>query len=62
MTAKLHIVHEEADEVVYWMEVAVDAGMLPKELVAPLMDEANQITAMIVSSLKTLRGESPNRP
>lgn len=55
MIAKLQIVHEESDESIYWLEIAIGASMLSASDVAVLMDEGNQITAMIVSSLKTLK-------
>jgi four helix bundle protein len=53
--AKLGIVLEEADESVYWIEVVMESGMLPAPKVAPLLDEANQITAIMVASLRTAR-------
>ena len=54
--AKLGIVIEEADECCYWLELIVEASLLSKELVAPLLDEANQITAIMVASRKTAQG------
>jgi len=53
--AKLGIVEEEADESVYWMEPLVDSGVLPAERVAALMKEADELIAMTVASIKTLR-------
>ena len=51
--AKLGIVIEEADESSYWMELIVDGELLPAAKVESLMDEANQITAIMVSSRKS---------
>lgn len=51
--AKLGIVIEEADECCYWMELIIEAGLLEKSLVDSLLDEANQITAIMVASRKT---------
>jgi len=48
-------VEEEADESVYWMELLVDSGVLPAERVAALKKEADELIAMTVASIKTLR-------
>jgi len=53
--AKLGIVEEEADESIYWMELLVEGGVVPKERVRALIKEANEILAMTVASIKTLR-------
>lgn len=54
--AKMGIVEEEADESIYWVELLVDAGVVNSNAVAELLDEANQITAIVVSSIRTARG------
>ena len=54
--SKLAIVEEEADESVYWMELLVEADIIPKSRVTDLMRETNEIVAMTVASIKTLRG------
>ncbi len=56
--AKLSLVEEEADETLYWMELIVEAGLLPPDKLNPLMSEANEILAMTVASIKTLRNKS----
>lgn len=55
--SKLSIVIEEADESCYWLELIIEGELLPKEKVEPLLDEANQITAIMVASRKTAKGE-----
>jgi four helix bundle protein len=55
--AKLSIVIEEADECCYWMELIIQGDLLPEEKVASLLDEANQITAIMVASRKTAKKE-----
>ena len=52
---KLSIVEEEADESIYWMELLVDSDLVKASLVTNLMDEASQVLAIIVSSIKTLK-------
>ena len=53
--SKLAIVEEEADESVYWMELLVEAHIIPESRVSELMRETNEIVAMTVASNKTLR-------
>ena len=50
---KLAIVEEEADESIYWMELLVDAGIVPETLLSNLLDEAEQILSIIISPIKT---------
>jgi four helix bundle protein len=54
--AKLGIVEEEADECLYWLELLVESETVPESLLAPLMTEANEIVAMVVSSIRTAKG------
>jgi four helix bundle protein len=53
--SKLAIVEEEADESVYWMELLIEAHIIPESRVIELMRETNEIVAMTVASIKTLR-------
>jgi four helix bundle protein len=53
--SKMGIVEEEADESIYWMELLVLSGLIQKSDITDLLDEANQILAMTVSSIKTAR-------
>lgn len=53
--AKLGIVEEEADETIYWLELVIDAGIMPSAQVAPLLKEANELLAITVASKKTAR-------
>jgi four helix bundle protein len=61
MIAKLDIVLEEADETLFWEEILVESGLVPEARLADLINETRQITAMTVTSLKTLRARS-HRP
>lgn len=51
--AKLGIVIEEADESGYWMELIIEGELLPANRVEELLDESNQITAIMVASRKS---------
>ena len=53
--AKLGIVEEEADESAYWLELIIESEMLKKTQVTPLLTEADEITAIISVSRKTVR-------
>lgn len=55
MIAKLGTVEEEADETLYWLELIVEAGLMPENRLADFIKETNEILAMTVSSIKTIR-------
>ena len=55
MIAKLAIVEEEADESIYWIELLIEAEVVPANRLSALLDELNQIVALTVASQKTLR-------
>ena len=53
--SKLSIVLEEADESYFWLEFIIDEELLKAERVKPLLKEADELTAIFVSSRKTAR-------
>jgi len=54
--AKLGIVLEEADESLYWLEIIAESKILKKtERLNPLIQEATELTAILVSSIKTAK-------
>ena len=53
--AKLGVVEEEADETSYWIELLREARLFPTEKLERLAAESNEILAMTVASIKTLR-------
>jgi len=55
--AKLGIVVEEADECGYWLELIIEGQLLAANLVEPLLQEANELTAIMVASRKTAKGD-----
>lgn len=59
--AKLGIVEEEADEALYWLELLLDARLLSQEHVSGLRREADELVAMTVASIKTLRSREAGR-
>jgi four helix bundle protein len=59
MINKMKIVEEESDETQYWLELLVEAGLAPKDQIASLHKETDEILAMTVASIKTLRNRKP---
>ncbi len=56
--SKMGIVEEETDETMYWMELLIEAKLVQQNDISNLLEEANQILAMTVSSIKTARRKS----
>jgi four helix bundle protein len=59
---KLAIVEEEADESLYWLELLVESDIISENKLSPLMSDINEIVAMTVSSIKTLREKNVINP
>jgi four helix bundle protein len=53
--SKLAIVEEEAGESLYLIELLIDSGTISANHASSLINEGNQIVAMTVASIKTLR-------
>jgi four helix bundle protein len=58
MINKLKTVEEESDETIYWLELLVGAGITSSAQTADLLRETNEILAMTVASIKTLRSRA----
>jgi len=52
--AKMNIVLEEADETLFWLEIIREKMWLAKQDLEIALKEANELTAIFVSSLKTV--------
>ena len=52
---KLKMVEEEADESLFWMELLVEGELMTNQQVAPLMQEGDELVAIVVSAIKTSR-------
>ncbi len=55
--AKLSIVHEEADEALFWLEMIEETRLVTPTKLAALKREADEITAIFVASLKTAKSQ-----
>jgi four helix bundle protein len=53
--SKIGIAVEEADESLYWLEIFHESGLIPKEEMALLMQEGNEIIAILTATIKTAR-------
>ena len=51
--AKLGNVIEEADESAYWLELIIETKLLKTDLVAALLREAEELTAIMTTSRKS---------
>jgi len=52
---KIGVVLEEADETAFWLELIIEARLLPEKQVAALLKEANELTAIFAASHKTTK-------
>jgi four helix bundle protein len=55
MVSKLEVALQELDESVYWMELLVEAGIVPLARLDALMKEADELLAMTVSAVRTIK-------
>jgi len=53
--SKLGIVEEETDETLFWLELTIEAKLIPTKNLESLMQEAEEILKITVASLKTAR-------
>ena len=51
--SKLGIALEEADESAFWMELIIESELLKRNLVEPLLQEADELTAILAASRKS---------
>lgn len=53
--SKISIVEEEADESLYWLELAVESKLANQETILNLAKEANELTAIFSASRNTAK-------
>jgi len=51
--AKMAIAAKEARETHYWVRLLIASEMMDQDLLSPLLDEANQIVAILTAIIKT---------
>ena len=53
--AKMGIVEEEGDESAFWLELLLEAGLVNSAAASELRDEAKQLVAITIASIRTAR-------
>lgn len=56
--SKFGTVLEEADESAFWIELLMDAGKVKAERARSLLQEANELVAISITSINTARKNS----
>jgi four helix bundle protein len=56
--SKLHIVLEEADESAFWLEIIIESNLIKASKIQPLLNEANELTAIFAKSFQTVKNNS----
>ena len=51
--SKLKIIEGEADETLYWLQLLVNSGIMKQSKLQALIDEANELVAILTASTKT---------
>ena len=54
-TAKLGICLQELEETAYWLELLIEVDHFKKELIHSLLNETNELMAIFVSSINTVK-------
>lgn len=52
---KLKMVEEEADETLYWLSIIEECECVKPEKLVNLKEECNELTSIVVASLKTAK-------
>ena len=60
--SKMNIVLEEADETLFWLEIIKEKLWISKTELDTIWKEGNELTAIFVSSLKTVNNKINNKP
>jgi len=55
MISKTEGALQELEETIYWLELLAAAGIVKAERLSELFEEANELTAILVTSVKTLK-------
>ena len=52
---------QELEETVYWLELLGDTGIVKSDRMKELLEEANELIAILVTSAKTLKNQGETR-
>jgi four helix bundle protein len=53
--SNLEICLREGDETIYWLELLAEAGIVPAERLSDLLDECNQLVAIMTATVRTTK-------
>ena len=56
--SKVSIALKEARETHYWLRLLIAADIISKKQLSPLLDEANQLVAILTTIVKKVRGKN----
>jgi len=59
--SKLETALQEVDETSYWLELLVDAEIVSQDRLRSLSVEANELTAILVTSVKKIKARRPRK-
>jgi four helix bundle protein len=54
--AKIGVVSAEADETILWLELLIEAGLVPEKQLAAVLQEAHELSAIFTTSYNTACG------
>jgi four helix bundle protein len=60
MISKIETALQELDESLYWMELLIEGEIVPAARLQPLMQEADELIAMGVASVRTIKRRRKN--
>src|SRR3954469_25120631 len=55
LVSKLEVGLQELDETAYWLELISEAGMISSSRIEPLMQETNELTAILVTCVRKVK-------
>lgn len=53
--SKMEVALQELDETLYWLELLIEAEIIPEPRLASLMQEVDELTAILVASINTVK-------
>jgi four helix bundle protein len=51
--SKLSIAFEESDEALFWMEVIIEASLIPPQKMEPIIQESTELASILAASRKS---------
>src|SRR5262245_41627534 len=57
--SKLEVGLQELDESSYWLELLIEAGVMPEQRLSALVTEAEELTSILVTCVKNAKESTP---